>query len=128
MVVVWMMLHGGMLCYSQVTAVTNVSPREFKGLMDSLKEEVVLDLRTAEEIEKGKIRGATVIDFYRKDFEAALSRLDRDKPYLLYCAAGGRSAKAGELMKKLGFTTIYNLKTGYDGWVKSRMPVEVNGK
>lgn len=128
LVVLSVMLHGGILCYAQTTEVRNVSAGEFKKLMDSLKYEVVLDLRTGQEIEKGKIRGAVVIDFYRNDFESALSRLDRSKPYLLYCAGGGRSAKAGNLMKRLGFKTIYNLESGYDDWVKSGMPVEVGGQ
>ena len=116
------MLHAIVPAHCQST-IRNVSAHEFKEAMDTLEDEVVLDLRTREEVQKGKIRGAFEIDFYSKDLKTVLSRLDRNKPYLLYCAAGGRSAKTAELMKSLGFKKIYNLETGYDGWLQDGMPV-----
>lgn len=120
----WMMLYGTVLGYAQSPVIRNVSAAEFKKVMDSLKDEVVLDVRTAEEIQKGKIPGAIAVDFYGKDFKPAIESLDRSKTYLVYCSAGRRSAKAAELMKNLGFKQVYNLEAGYDGWAKQRMPVE----
>jgi rhodanese-related sulfurtransferase len=104
-------------------AIRNVSVEAFKHAMDSLPDEVVLDLRTPEELKGGKIPGAMVIDFFGAGFEPAIEALDRDKVYLLYCASGGRSGETAELMRKLGFKNLYNLETGFRGWVKNRMPV-----
>jgi phage shock protein E len=35
---------------------------------------------------------------------------------MIYCAAGGRSAKAAALMQSLGFKKVYELKGGYRNW------------
>jgi rhodanese-related sulfurtransferase len=103
--------------------VVNVSVDEFKQVMDSLKDEVLIDLRTPDELKQGKISGARIIDYFGADYEPEISGLDRNKTYLLYCAGGGRSSDTAELMKKLGFKKIYNLESGFNGWVKKKMPV-----
>lgn len=104
--------------------ITNVSVAEFKGIMDSLKDEIVVDLRTPEELKQGKIAGAIVIDYFGADFEPALQKLNKNKVYLLYCAGGGRSGDTAELMSKMGFKKVYNLEPGFNGWMKQKMPVE----
>ena len=122
-----MLLHVLAASYSQdpaSTVIRTVPVEKFKHAMDSLKDEVVIDLRTPEETGKGKIPGAIEIDFLGAGFESALAGLDKNKPYLLYCAGGVRSGKAMERMRKLGFRKIYNLESGYNGWVKRKMPVE----
>lgn len=109
---------------AQTGSVHNVSVPEFRALMDSLDGAVVIDLRTPEELAQGKIAGAVVIDFFGPGFEPAIAALDRNKVYLLYCAAGGRSGEAAELMRTMGFRKMYNLESGFNGWIKQKMPVE----
>ena len=70
------------------------------------------------------IAGATNLDFYAKDFESKLDTLDKEKPYLVHCAAGGRSAKTRDLMQKHQFQTIYHLEGGFKAWEKAGKPVE----
>lgn len=83
----------------------------------------VLDVRTPEEYAKGHIAGATNIDFNGDSFKDALAKLDKSKPYLVHCAAGGRSAKTRELMKSLGFKNIIHLDGGLTAWQKAGGPV-----
>jgi phage shock protein E len=109
---------------TRVEAVENVSDERFKLLMDSLGDEVLIDLRTPEELKQGKIPGAIVIDFFGPDFEPAIKGLDKKKTYLLYCAGGGRSGETAEIMEQLGFKKMYNLEGGFNGWVKKKMPVQ----
>lgn len=119
-----MMLHAVSLLYAQESAeIRDVSVKEFRQAMDALPDEVVIDLRTPGETAKGKIPGAVEIDFYGDNFRSALDGLDRNKPYLLYCAGGIRSGKTAALMQQMGFKKIYNLEDGYKGWVKEGMPV-----
>ena len=33
----------------------------------------------------------------------------RDKPVIVYCASGGRSALSGKVLKELGYGEVYNL-------------------
>jgi phage shock protein E len=41
-------------------------------------------------------------------FEQNLSALDKSKPVFVYCAVGGRSSKAAQVLNKNGFK-VYNL-------------------
>jgi len=105
-------------------AVIGVDVERFSQVMDSLQDEVVVDLRTPDELKQGKIPGAIVIDYFGSDFESSIKALDKNKTYLLYCAGGGRSGETSELMSNMGFVKVYNLEPGFKGWVKMKKPVE----
>ena len=77
---------------------------------------VVLDVRTPEEYNKGHVPNASLINFYDENFSQQLDSLDKDKTYLVYCAKGGRSSKASELMVQKGFTKVYNFQSGFSQW------------
>ena len=85
---------------------------------------VVLDVRTAREFGAGHIPGATNLDYNGPDFAKTVSVLDRSRPYLVHCAAGGRSARASRVMWQLGFTNIVDLAPGFRAWEKAGKPVE----
>jgi rhodanese-related sulfurtransferase len=101
----------------------DVNVAEFKALTDSLQNAVVLDLRTPDELKQGIIPNATNIDYFTKDFEDRIAKLDPSKTYLLYCASGGRSSETMELMKTNGFKCVYNLDGGFIQWKKQKMPI-----
>lgn len=101
---------------------------EFKAQLDAEADEVLLDLRTPEEIRKGVIPGAVNLDYFQLDFEKQVSKLDKGKVYFIYCATGGRSGETLALMTKLDFKKVYNLKDGFEGWKKEKFPVEVAPK
>src|ERR1043165_9443463 len=108
----FVMLAG--LCMKAQTIVKNVDAVTFKKLIDE-KKYILIDLRTTPEIEnKGKIKGAQQIDFLAKDSEKEIAKLDKTKPYLIYCAGGGRSSDCAELMQKNGFREVVNLEKGFD--------------
>jgi rhodanese-related sulfurtransferase len=96
----------------------NVNVDQFEK-MRAAKTNVVLDVRTPKEYEAGHIPGAMLIDFNSPDFEKKISTLDKDKTYLVHCAAGGRSAKASAKMTTLNFKNVYNLEGGYRAWEKA---------
>lgn len=120
------MLLLGTVSFSQqrkAPPVQDVSVQEFKKLMDSMQDEVIVDLRTPRETVKGKIPGAIELDFHGSAFKSSIAALDRNKVYLIYCAAGSRSGDTAELMEEMGFTKVYNLEDGYNGWVEEKMPI-----
>jgi phage shock protein E len=101
------------------TKTENVDPVTFKKYIDE-KKGILIDLRTDDELKnKGIIKGALQIDFLAKDAEDKISKLDKKKTYLIYCAGGGRSGDCAELMEKQGFTHVVNLEKGIEGWKKS---------
>lgn len=85
---------------------------------------IILDIRTPEEFAEGHIKGAINVDFTADDFESKLADLDRDQPYLVHCASGGRSGTSLPVFEKLEFNRLYHLKTGFSGWVADGQPVE----
>jgi phage shock protein E len=104
-------------------AVKNVTPDEAEKVMKSKKDAVVLDVRTAEEFEGGHIAGAKNVDFHGDDFAKKIAEFDKSKPYVLHCAAGGRSTRALETMKKHGFREVYHLDGGFKAWQQAGKPV-----
>ena len=78
---------------------------------------IVLDVRTQEEVDEGKIPNALHIDIYRgQGFIDDLELLDKDKTYYVYCKAGARSAQACAIMGQLGFKEAHNLLGGFSQW------------
>lgn len=84
---------------------------------------LVIDVRTPREYQGGHLEGATNIDFYAKDFAARLAGIDRGQTCLVHCAVGGRSTKALETLRKLGFTNVIHLDGGLKAWEKAGKPV-----
>lgn len=84
----------------------------------------IVDVRTKEEFEEGHIKGAKNIDIMDKDFEARVAQLDKSKPILVHCQAGGRSIRALPTLEKLGFTHLIHLDGGFGGWQEAGKPVE----
>lgn len=92
---------------------------------------VIVDIRDFRELyAKGKIPGAVhaprgmlefwidpANEYYRDVFSP-------DRRYLLYCAAGGRSALAARTMKDMGYPDIGHLEAGFGGWEAANMAIE----
>ena len=83
----------------------------------------VLDVRTADEIAQGKIEGALVIDFYSPDFLDQVSQISKDQEIYLYCAVGARSEEAARMLIQQGYTKVYHLEGGIQGWSQEGLPV-----
>ena len=81
------------------------------------KEDALLvDVRDGTELARtGKLKGAThvsrgLIEF-RADADAPSHdpQFRKDRPIVLYCASGGRSALAGKVLMDMGYTKVHNL-------------------
>ncbi len=98
------------------TVITKVLPaNEFQALIGKEGYQLV-DVRTPQEYNAGKIGDAKNINFFDPDFKTQIAELDMTKPVLIYCASGNRSGKATLIMKEMGFTEIYDLRGGYGSW------------
>lgn len=86
---------------------------------------LVVDVRDTPEIEKsGKIKGALHVPRgmleFRADPESPYhdQSFTKDRPIILYCASGGRSALSGKALKDLGYENVHNLGAFKD-WAES---------
>ncbi|GAA5134527.1 hypothetical protein GCM10023213_06440 [Prosthecobacter algae] len=84
----------------------------------------VVDVRTEDEFKDGHIKGAANVDLLSKDFVRKLETVDKSKPVLVHCQAGGRSTRSLPKLEQAGFTEIYHLDGGMADWVKAGKPVE----
>jgi len=92
-----------------------ITQEEFKELITK-GNTLVIDVRTPVEFSEAHIKNAINIDYFFKSFSETISKLDKQKTILVYCAAGGRSTSACLDFKKLGFKKVFNLIGGYDDW------------
>lgn len=104
----------------------HVSPQDAYSLMQAHHRSgmlVVVDLRTPEEFEKERVEGAINVSYYSQDFRKALEALDRDKIYLIYCRTGKRSGETVQMMKVMGFRTVYPVSGGIQRWLADDLPL-----
>ena len=110
------------------TPVKSISSDETKTFIAGQEEGAytLLDVRQPGEYEAEHIPGAKLIPL--PDLTDSRSQLDSQKPIVVYCASGGRSLAAAQLLSGLGFNEIYNLKGGIKAWqgLKAFGPKELN--
>lgn len=95
-------------------AVPKISADEARKLM--AKDALVVDVRDGTEVAKtGKLKGAVHVSRGMIEFRADADtpyhdpQFRKDRPVILYCASGGRSALAGKVLKDMGYKNVHNL-------------------
>jgi len=110
-------------------AVPKIGADEAKKLISD-QNALVIDVRDAPEVQaSGKVKGALNISRgmleFRADAETPYhnAELRKDRPVILYCASGGRSALSGKVLKDMGYEKVYNLGAFKD-WAEGGGEVE----
>lgn len=81
----------------------------------------VIDVRARSEYDAGHIPGVPNIPLgYIED---RLADIPTDKPIVLHCQGGGRSAIAASLLQARGVKNVINLTGGFGAWEKAGKPV-----
>ena len=97
----------------------DITPKD----LDKLRREKklrLIDVREPHEWEIGRIEGAQLIPLGQLQERA--SELQPDEDIVVYCKVGGRSAKGVEVLQKLGFKSLRNLKGGINAWSRDVDP------
>ncbi|GAB4544209.1 MAG: hypothetical protein OHK0023_00670 [Anaerolineae bacterium] len=97
-----------------------ISPAQYKAQFEDNRDHILLDVRTPEEYAAGHIRGATLLPL--QELEARLAELPKDKPVVIYCRSGNRSAQAFQILKAAGYTNLYDLG-GIISWQGAGYPI-----
>jgi thioredoxin 1 len=123
------LLTGVFSCQNQAntsntkTINTSITVEEFeKKLSDGNAQ--LIDVRTPEEYNQGHLKGALNYNINSSEFENQLSKLDKNKPVLVYCLSGGRSGSAAEMMADKGFTEVYNMQGGIMKWIAANKKLD----
>ncbi len=99
-----------------------ISARELKAKIDAGEDFALIDVREQNEYEIVSIPGAVLIP--RGDILSgeALSRIPQDKPVILHCKSGARSAEALAVLHKAGFADAVHVGGGVLAWIKQVDP------
>ncbi len=101
-----------------------LSPDEAQKLILNEKTLTILDVRTEAEYGPSRIPEAQPYDYLRtQETTERLAKLDRAKPYVLYCAIGGRAELVAQIMAQQGFQKVYLLEGGFNAWVAQKKPI-----
>jgi rhodanese-related sulfurtransferase len=93
-----------------------VSPSDAKQMMDA-KDAVLLDIRSAQEIESlGAIDGALVMEHGKVVFNIKKKVHDANKPLLVFCKKGKRSALIAQQLQEMGYKDVHCIKGGFIAW------------
>ncbi|MEI6408546.1 MAG: rhodanese-like domain-containing protein [Bacteroidota bacterium] len=104
-------------CTSGSSGAIDINADQVESMLQSDRSIQLVDLRTPLELQTtGFIDGAQNINFNGPDFSAQISKLDKNKPLMVYCAAGGRSGRAAPQLVKMGFAKVYNYTGGMNDW------------
>src|SRR6267154_1947466 len=83
---------------------------------------LVLDVRSSEEFAQGHIVEARNIALEQLANSVDTLKKYREKPVIVYCEAGSRSAQAAKLLKAQGFANVFSLQGGLAGWRQDNLP------
>jgi molybdopterin/thiamine biosynthesis adenylyltransferase/rhodanese-related sulfurtransferase len=99
------------------TSAAELAARRARG-----EEMLLLDVREADELARARIEGSHWIPL--GDLPARVEELSawRDRPVVVHCHHGGRSARACALLAEHGFRRLENLQGGIEAWSLSVDP------
>jgi len=81
---------------------------------------LLIDVREPHELEIARI--GTALHIPLRDLPQKADTLPRDRPLLLLCHHGGRSRRATEYLRHLGFSSASNVVGGIDAWAEQIDP------
>jgi len=101
---------------------STITPAELKAKFDSGESFALIDVREPHEYEIVNIKGATLIPKDRILSGEALAELPQDRPIVLHCKSGARSAEALAALHAAGFKDATHLGGGVLAWARQIDP------
>jgi rhodanese-related sulfurtransferase len=88
---------------------------------DGERPAVLLDVREPDEVRDVRTDGALHLPF--SGIAGQLDHIPRDRPVLVMCAAGNRSAAVAAHLLANGWTDVANVAGGINAWERAGLPV-----
>jgi sulfur-carrier protein adenylyltransferase/sulfurtransferase len=99
--------------------IREIQPEEAE---ERLGDATFLDVREQDEHDQGAIPGSVFIPRGHLESQAETKLPHRDRPLVVYCAGGNRSAFAAETLHALGFTDVVSMAGGFGRWKNEGRP------
>lgn len=111
--------------YANAAVARNLSPQEASDMIGQRGDLFLLDVRTPGEYRQARLQGAHLIPI--DQFVKRLAEVPSERPVLVYCAVGSRSAQVVNYLARQGYPEIYNLYGGLFAWAQQGLPVLQGG-
>ena len=111
--------------FSAASITRNLAPAEAFELVSQRSDVFLLDVRTLGEYQQARLQGAQLIPI--DQLVRRLSEVPRNRPVLVYCAVGSRSAQVVNYLARSGFPEVYNLSGGIYAWAGKGLPIVKGG-
>ena len=115
----------GFILFNEYKTITqkfkNISPQDAVFLINN--NAFILDVRESSELDQGVIKNSKHINF--SSVQTSLDSIKKfsDKPTIVYCKSGARSATISNMLSKNSFLEVYSMKGGFEAWVSDSLPV-----
>lgn len=115
----------GFIVFNEYKTITqkfkNISPQDAVFLINN--DAFILDVRESSELDQGVIKNSKHINF--SSVQTSLDSIKKfsDKPTIVYCKSGARSATISNMLSKNSFLEVYSMKGGFEAWVSDSLPV-----
>ena len=115
----------GFIIFNEYKTITqkfkNISPQDAVFLINN--DAFILDVRESSELDQGIIKNSKHINF--SSVQTSLDSIKKfsDKPTIVYCKSGVRSATISNMLSKNSFHEVYSMKGGFEAWVSDNLPV-----
>jgi sulfur-carrier protein adenylyltransferase/sulfurtransferase len=93
----------------------DITAVELKQRLDRGDKLTLVDVREPNEYQINRIPGTVLIPL--GEVPRRYAELDKDAEIVVHCKMGGRSAKAADFLRSVGFTRVLNLKGGILDWI-----------
>jgi adenylyltransferase/sulfurtransferase len=97
-------------------AIAEVSAAELHGRRERGEDLLLLDVREPDEYARAHIEGALLVPMGELEARREELLAWRERPVVVHCHSGGRSARACETLSDWGFQKVENLSGGIDAW------------
>ncbi len=111
---------------SQAVGLANVTSRQAQAVMSKNKRVFVLDVRTPDEFRQAHLKGSVLIPL--GELNRRVQEIPRDRPVMVYCAVGARSATAASFLASKGYRDVYNMTDGIVGWYQNGLPLQLGAR
>lgn len=108
---------------ADVESIDSISPKE-ASVMTSEQKAVIIDVREDSEWNEQHIPGAIHIPLAQLNDRLLELEQYKQSPVVTQCKAGGRSAKAFDVLKLAGFSKVYNMDGGIMAWEKAGLQTQ----
>jgi rhodanese-related sulfurtransferase len=112
--IIFPLLFLGLTAAPGFAEVGEIDPAQLLSFMKKHPGTQLIDVREGWERSRAKLPKSQHIPM--GEITSAVDKLDMDKPVITYCKTGRRSRHAAEVLEKIGFKEVYNVRGGIEAY------------